>query len=112
KAALAPALHARDRGAKPQPAPRENRLRRVGERRCERADDALVRYLERAASTGAEVRLASIQLVDIELADRRIAVCASAHRDARKGLQLLIAPRDEQGSDALQWDPRPRGIIA
>ena len=69
-AATVEPLESGDGHPTPQLAPGQHGLGCERERRRERADDPLVRHLERAERTAAQVRLAPVELLDRELANQ------------------------------------------
>ena len=85
-----------------------------GEReRCrERADDPLVGHLERAERARAQVRLAPVELLRRELADRLVAVRVRLLDDARQRAELLLAPGHEQRPGPLDGDADPLRVAA
>ena len=85
----------------PQLAAGEHGLGGEGERGRERADDPLVGHLERAERAGPEMRLAPVELLGRELADRLVSVRVRLLDDARQRAELLLAPRHQQRAGPL-----------
>src|SRR5262245_18623689 len=112
EAALVEGLDPGHRRVKQQLAAGENRFGGERQRRRERADDALVRNLERASRSRPEVRLAPIELLDADLADRFVAVRPRALDDRGESISFVRAPGDEQRADRLHGDADLRRIGA
>jgi hypothetical protein len=58
------------------------------------------------------VRLAAVELPDLDLADRVVAVRVRALDDAREGAALLDAPGDQQRAGALERDAGAWRVVA
>ena len=102
---------ARDPGEAAQLDAGEDGLRGAGQRRRPRADDVLVGHLQRAERSGAEVRLATVQLVDADRRSAVIAVAAGVVFDGGQALELLVGPGDEQRARALERDTDVFGVV-
>ena len=98
--------------AAPQLAAGQHGLGGERERRRERADDPLVGHLERAERARPEVRLAPVELLGRELADRLVAVRVRLLDDARQRAELLLGPGHEQRPGPLDGDADPLGVAA
>ncbi len=100
------------RRAAPQLAAGRDRLGGEGQRRGERADDPLVGDLQGASCAGAEVRLAPVELLHSQLADRLVAVGPRALDDPRELGELLLVPGHQQRPGGLDRYPDSLRVAA
>ena len=100
-------LESGDPGPQHQPDPGAHRLGGVGQRRGPRADDALVRDLERGQRARPEVRFPPVQSVPGHGADPGVPVLSRLFCDRRERLFLLGGPGHEQRAGALDAVCRP-----